>query len=168
VECRNCFTAWELDLGCRLTPVDDDGQTTGEAKTVAEIYRQIKEIPLKPIRSSPIRLEGGEKLYLVSRPLFLYRERQYPDLRIFGFGRAFLTDRRFIFRGERRNGKKVRVSVPLEQIDSIIVEPGNKLHFYVQGVLYRIPIRRESPMKWYDYLQQFCELRKESVSQASF
>ena len=49
--------------------------------------------PMQPIHSNLLRLEEGEKLYLVSRPHLLYRERQYPKLRIFGFGRAFLTDR---------------------------------------------------------------------------
>jgi 1-acyl-sn-glycerol-3-phosphate acyltransferase len=164
VECRNCFAAWEVDLGCRLTPVDEDGQATGEAHTVAELYRQIKAMPIKPIRSNRIQLEEGEMLYLISQPHFLYRERQYPDLRIFGFGRAFLTDRRFIFHGRRKSGARVQVSIPLEIIDAIIVEPGNKLHFYVQGILYRIPIRRESPVKWYDHLNMLTELRKESLS----
>ncbi len=64
---------------------------------MAEIYRQIKRLPLKPIRSNLIRLEEGEKLFLASRPHFLYREKHYPNMRIFGFGRAFLTDRRFTF-----------------------------------------------------------------------
>jgi hypothetical protein len=164
VECQSCFATWEVDLGSRLTPVDEDGRPAGEPETVAEIYRQIKGIPMKPIRSNLIRLEEGEKLYLVSRPHLLYREKQYPKLRIFGFGRAFLTDRRFVFRGQRRG--RVRVSIGLEDIDGITVEPGDKLHFIYNKVLYRIPIRRESPVKWHDYLLELSRLRRESLDQA--
>ena len=165
VECQNCFTMWEVDLGSRLTPVDEEGNPAGEPKTVAEIYRQIKDMPMKPIRSNLIRLQVAEKLYLVSRPHFLYREREFPDLRIFGFGRAFLTDRRFVFRGRLSRGGKRRVSIPLEAIDALTVEPGDKLHFMYKKVLYRIPIRRESPVKWHDYLQRLSKRRRESLAQ---
>jgi len=166
VECQSCFATWEVDLGSRLTPIDEEGHTAGDPRTVAEIYRQIKRMPLKPIHSNLIRLEEGEKLYLVSRPHFLFREKRYPNLRIFGFGRAFLTDRRFTFRGRLKRRGKVRISIALEDIDGITVEPGDKLHFMYQKVLYRIPIRRESPVKWYDYLRQLSELRRESLAQA--
>ncbi len=160
VECHSCFATWEVDLGSRLTPVDENGEATGERKTVAEVYRQIKAMPLKPIRSSLIRLERGEKLYLVSRPHFLYREKQYPNLRLFGFGRAFLTDKRFVFRGSLKRRGRVRLAAPLEEIDSLIIEPGDKLHFIYRGHLYRIPFRRESPVKWYDYLERLIEPRR--------
>jgi 1-acyl-sn-glycerol-3-phosphate acyltransferase len=160
VECHSCFASWEVDLGSCLTPVDEDGKAAGQSRTVAEIYRQIKVMPLIPIRSSLIGLQRGEKLYLVSQPHYLYREKQYPDLRIFGFGRAFLTDRRFIFRGRLKRRGRVRVAVPLEEIDSLTIEPGDKLHFMYRKQLYRIPFRRESPVKWHDYLERLIELRK--------
>jgi 1-acyl-sn-glycerol-3-phosphate acyltransferase len=166
VECQSCFASWEMDLGSRLTPIDEDGRAAGNPVTVAEIYRQIKQMPIQPIRSNLIRLEEGEKLYLVSRPHLLYREKQYPKLRIFGFGRAFLTDRRFIFRGRLKRRGGVRVSIGLEHIDGITVEPGDKLHFLYNKVLYRIPIRRESPVKWHDYLRELSRLRRESLDQA--
>jgi 1-acyl-sn-glycerol-3-phosphate acyltransferase len=162
VECHSCFASWEVDLGSRLTPVDEDGEAAGESRTVADTYRQIKVMPLKPIRSSLLRLEEGEKLYLVSRPHFLYREKRYPDLRIFGFGRAFLTSRRFIFRGRLKKRGRVRLAAPLEEIDSLTIEPGDKLHFIYRKHLYRIPFRRESPVKWSDYLERLIELHKNS------
>jgi len=165
VECQSCFAAWEVDLGSRLTPIDEGGHPAGNPKTVAQIYRQIKGMPLKPIHSNLIRLQEAENLYLVSRPHLLYREKHYPMLRIAGFGRAFLTDRRFIFRGRLTRRANVRVSIPLEDIRAITVEPGDKLHFIYQKVLYRIPIRRESPVKWHDYLQRLSERRRESLAQ---
>jgi hypothetical protein len=167
VECQSCFAAWEVDLGSRLTPIDGEGRAAEEPRTVAEIYRQIKRLPLKPIRSNLIRLEEGEKLFLASRPHFLYREKHYPNMRIFGFGRAFLTDRRFTFHGRLKLRGKVRVSIPLEDIETITVEPVDKLHFIHQKVLYRIPVRRESPVKWFDYLRQLSELRKESPASSA-
>jgi hypothetical protein len=163
VECQSCFAVWEVDLGSRLTPVNEEGQAVGETRTVAEIYRRIKDIALKPIPSNWIRLEEEEKLYLVSRPQFLYREKQFPDLRIFGFGRAFLTDRRFVFRGRLRRGRDTHISIPLEDIDAITVEPGDKLHFMYKKVLYRIPIRGESPVKWYDHLMRLVERRRAAL-----
>jgi 1-acyl-sn-glycerol-3-phosphate acyltransferase len=165
VECQSCYSTWKVDLGSRLTPVDDQGNATGEPRTVAELYKQVKAMPLNTIRSSLIQLESGEKLYLVSRRHFLYREKLYPDLRIFGFGRAFLTDRRFVFRGRVKRRGKVRVSAPLEQIESLSIEPGDKLHFIYQGILYRIPIRRESAAKWYDFLSQLVERRRAEVAE---
>lgn len=165
VECQSCFAAWEVDLGSRLTPIDEDGQAAGDPETVAAIYRQIKDMPMQPIRSNLIRLEDGEKLYLVSRPHLLYREKQYPRLRIFGFGRAFLTNRRFVFRGRLKRRGRVRISIPLEAVDGVTVEPGDKLHFLYKKVLYRIPIRRESPVKWHDYLRELSRLRRESRDQ---
>ena len=160
VECQSCYSTWRVDLGSRMTPVNDFGENTGQPQTVAEMYRRIKAMPLNPIRSNLFQLESGEKLYLVSRPHFLYREKLYPNLRIFGFGRAFLTDRRFVFRGRLKRRSAVRVSAPLEQIESLSIEPGDKLHFIYRDVLHRIPIRRESAAKWYDFLSRLTEQRK--------
>jgi hypothetical protein len=53
------------------------------------------------------------------------------------------------------------VAVPLEEIDSLTIEPGDKLHFIYRKQLYRIPFRRESPVKWHDYLERLIELRKD-------
>jgi 1-acyl-sn-glycerol-3-phosphate acyltransferase len=164
VECQSCYSSWEVDLGSRLTPVDDHGTATGESRTVAGLYRQVRAMPLNPIHSSLIELEEGEQLYLVSRPHFLYREKLYPMLRIFGFGRAFLTDRRFVFQGRLTRRGNVRVSAPLEEVESLSVEPGDKLHFIYRKVLYRIPIRRESAAKWYDFLDQLIERKKAAIS----
>ncbi len=59
------------------------------------------------------------------------------------------------------------MSIPLEDIEAITVEPVDKLHFIHQKVLYRIPVRRESPVKWFDYLRQLSELRKESPASSA-
>jgi 1-acyl-sn-glycerol-3-phosphate acyltransferase len=165
-ECQSCFASWEVDLGSRMTPVDDEGRAIAESKTVAEVYRQVREMPLKAIRSNLIELDRGEKLYLVSRPHLLYREKQYPYLRIFGYGRAFLTDRRFTFRGRLRSGRSRRLVIPLESIDGITVEPGDKLHFSYNKVLYRIQIRGESAVKWFDALRRLTAARKTASASA--
>jgi len=148
VECRSCFSAWRVDIRSRLTPVDEHGRGLGPSRTVAEHYRAIRDLPLVPIRTLMLRLEEGEKLYLVSRAHFLFREKRFPRLRLHAFGRAFLTDRRLLFKGQ----SGIRLEAPLAEIDSLSVEPGDKLHFTYQGRLYRIPFRRESPLKWMDAL----------------
>jgi 1-acyl-sn-glycerol-3-phosphate acyltransferase len=149
IECRSCFSTWRVDLRSCLTPVDEHGRDVGESRTVAEWYRRIRALPLTPIRSSLVRLVPGEKLFLVSRAHFLFRERRFPRLRLFAFGRALLTDRRLLFKGKAG----IRLDAPLAELDSLSVEPGDKLHFVFRGRLYRIPFRRESPLKWMDTLQ---------------
>ena len=116
---------------------------------MAEWYRRIRDLPLTPIRSALTRLDPGEKLFLVSRAHFLFREKRFPRLRLFAFGRALLTDRRLLFKGKAG----IRLDAPLAELDSLSVEPGDKLHFVFRGLLYRIPFRRESPLKWMDALQ---------------
>jgi len=148
IECRSCFSSWRVDIRSRVTPVDEHGRDVGESQTVAEWYRRIRALPLTPIRSALISLAPGEKLYLVSRAHFLFRERRFPRLRLFAFGRAFLTDRRLLFKGKAG----IRLDAPLTELDSLSVEPGDKLHFVFRGRLYRIPFRRESPLKWMDAL----------------
>jgi 1-acyl-sn-glycerol-3-phosphate acyltransferase len=149
IECRSCFSTWRVDLRSFVTPVDEHGRDVGESRTVAEWYRRIRELPLTPMGSSLVRLEPGEKLFLVSRAHFLFRERRFPRLRLFAFGRALLTDRRLLFKGKAG----IRLDAPLAELDSLSVEPGDKLHFVFRGRLYRIPFRRESPLKWMDALQ---------------
>jgi len=148
IECRSCFSTWRVDVRSRVTPVDEHGRAVGESRPLAEWYRHIRALPLTPIRSSLVRLEPGEKLYLVSRPHFLFRERRFPRLRLFAFGRALLTDRRLLFKGKAG----IRLQAPLGELDSLSVEPGDKLHFVFRGRLFRIPFRRESPLKWMDAL----------------
>jgi 1-acyl-sn-glycerol-3-phosphate acyltransferase len=149
IECRSCFSTWRVDVCSRVTPVDEHGRDVGASRTVAELYRHIRELPLTPIRTHLLKLEAKEKLYLVSRAHFLFRERRFPRLRLFAFGRALLTDRRLLFKGK----VGIRLSAPLAEIDSLSIEPGDKLHFTYRGTLYRIPFRRESPLKWTDTLQ---------------
>jgi hypothetical protein len=148
IECRSCFASWRVDVTSRMTPVDENGRDVGESRTVADWYRRIRALPLTPIRSALASLEPGEKLFLVSRAHFLFRERRFPRLRLFAFGRALLTDRRLLFKGKAG----IRLEAPLAELESLSVEPGDKLHFVFRGRLYRIPFRRESPLKWMDAL----------------
>ncbi len=148
IECRSCFSTWRVDLRSFVTPVDEHGRDVGESRTVAEWYRRIRVFPLAPIRSALVRLEPGEKLFLVSRAHFLFREKRFPGLRLFAFGRALLTDRRLLFKGKAG----IRLNARLAELESLSVEPGDKLHFVFRERLYRIPFRRESPLKWMDAL----------------
>ena len=154
VECDTCKSRWRVDITSRLTPVGQSGRPTGAAETVAELYARIKTMPLRPIRSSLITLDPEEELYLVSRTHLMYRQRRFPRLRLFGLGRAFLTNRRFIFRGRLKGKGRIRLSASLEEMESLSIEPGDKLHFVYRGLLYRLPFQRESALKWMDSLER--------------
>jgi 1-acyl-sn-glycerol-3-phosphate acyltransferase len=151
VECSSCFSSWIIDVGCRLATVDESGRAEGEWSPLPEYYRQILAMPLSPIRSEVrLGLAPGEQIYLISRPRFLFTQEKFPNLRVFAFGRAFLTSRRLVFR--TRIG--IPLSAPLATIGALSVDPGDKLHFTYQGKLYRIPFRNESALKWYDTIHR--------------
>ena len=99
VECASCFTSWVVSAASRLAETDENGEREGDWATLAELYARIRAMPLAPIRPvSRLRLAEGERLYLASRPRFLFKQEQFPNIRVLAFGRAFLTDRRLIFR----------------------------------------------------------------------
>lgn len=152
VECWSCFSSWEVNAACRLAPTDENGRDEGTWVTLPEHYNRIRVMPLSPIRTE-IRIGLGpeEKLYLISRPRFLMKQEVFPNLRIFAFGRAFLTDRRLIFR--TRIG--IPLDAPLRSLGALSVDPGDRLHFTFEGKLYRIPFRNESALKWYDTIDRF-------------
>ncbi len=157
VECSSCFSTWEVDAGCRLSPTDENGKAEGTGLTLPEHYRGIRQMPLTPIRTEiRIGLEPSERLYLISRPRFLFKQETFPNLRLFAFGRAFLTDRRLLFR--TRLG--IPLAAPLRSLGALSVDPGDRLHFTFDGKLYRIPFRNESALKWYDTIIRFKEDEK--------
>ena len=157
VECSSCFSMWEVNAACRLAVTDENGRDEGSWVSLPEYYRRIREMPVLPIRSEiRLGLEPEEKLYLISRPRFLFKESDFPNLRMLAFGRAFLTDRRVIF----RNRLGIRLSAPLRAIAALSVDPGDRLHFTFEGKLYRIPFRNESALKWYDTIHRFQDIER--------
>ena len=151
VECSSCFSSWVIDITCRLSPVDENGQAEGKRTKLSEVYAQIREMPLTPIRSAvKLGLRSDEQLLLISRPRFLFIQERFPNLRVLAFGRAFLSSQRLIFR--------TRIGIPLaaelKGIGALSVDPGDKLHFTYEGKLYRIPFRNESALKWFDTIHR--------------
>jgi 1-acyl-sn-glycerol-3-phosphate acyltransferase len=151
IECSSCFSSWVVNAASRLAETDENGQPEGDWVTLAELYAHILEMPLVPIRPvARLGLAEGEQLFLASRPRFLFKQERFPDIRVFAFGRLFLTSRRLVFR--------TRLGIPLdaqlESIGSLSVDPGDKLHFTLAGKLYRIPFRNESAMKWFDAIRR--------------
>lgn len=163
VECSSCFSSWVIDVACRLSIVDESGKPEGNWTPLPHYYERIKSMPLTPIRSEArLGLAPGEQIYLISRPHFIFMQEKFPNLRVFAFGRAFLTDRRLLFR--TRIG--VPLAAPLEGIGALSVDPGDKLHFTYQGRLFRIPFRHESALKWFDTLHRLKEglaVRRDAV-----
>jgi hypothetical protein len=147
IECSSCFSAWVVNAESRLAETDEHGEPEGEWITLADLYARIRRMPLTPIRPVAwLKLAEGEHLFLASRPRFLFKQERFPNLRVFAFGRAFLTSRRLVFRS--RIG--IALDAPLEAVAALSVDPGDKMHFTLVGKLYRIPFRNESAMKWFD------------------
>jgi len=154
VECSSCFSSWIIDVGCRISSADENGRAEGGWTPLPEYYRQIQRMALTPIHSEVrLGLAAEEQIYLISRPRFLFIQETFPNLRVFAFGRAFLTSSRLIFR--TRIG--IPLAAPLSTLGALSVDPGDRLHFTSQGKLYRIPFRNESALKWYDAIQRLQE-----------
>ena len=151
VECSSCFSQWVIDIACRMSPVDENGKPEGTPAPLADYYEAIRSMPLTPIRTQvKLGQERDEEVFLISRPKFLFTQEVFPNLRMLAFGRAFLTNRRLIF----RNRRGIPFEAPLSGIGALSVDPGDRLHFTVQGKLYRIPFRNESALKWFDIIKR--------------
>jgi 1-acyl-sn-glycerol-3-phosphate acyltransferase len=151
VECSSCYSSWVIDVTCRLSSVDEDGNPEGIWTSLPQHYARIKAMPFTPIRTETrLNLAPGEEVYLISRPHFLFRQDKFPNLRRLAFGRAFLTNRRLLFR--TRLG--VPLAAPLSALGALSVDPGDKMHFTFEGRLYRIPFRFESALKWFDSIHR--------------
>jgi 1-acyl-sn-glycerol-3-phosphate acyltransferase len=151
VECSSCFSSWVIDVTCRISPVDEDGMPEGIWTSLSQHYARIKTMPFSPIRSEArLGLAAGEQIYLISRPHFLFKQEKFPNLRVLAFGRAFLTNRRLLFR--TRLGIPLAAALPA--LGALSVDPGDKMHFTFEGRLYRIPFRHESALKWFDSIQR--------------
>jgi 1-acyl-sn-glycerol-3-phosphate acyltransferase len=154
VECSSCFSSWVIDVTCRLSPVDEDGKAEGFWTSLPQHYARIKSMPFSPIRTEArLGLAPGEQVFLISRPHFLFRQDKFPNLRRLAFGRAFLTNRRLLFR--TRLG--ISLAAPLSALGALSVDPGDKMHFTFEGRLYRIPFRFESALKWFDSIHRLQE-----------
>jgi 1-acyl-sn-glycerol-3-phosphate acyltransferase len=151
IECSSCFGSWVVNADSRLAETDENGTPEGEWTTLADLYARIRQMPLTPIRPvARLGLADGEQLFLASRPRFLFKQEQFPNLRVLAFGRVYLTSRRLMFR--TRLG--IPLDAPIASIASLSVDPGDKMHFTLAGKLYRIPFRNESAMKWFDAIQR--------------
>jgi 1-acyl-sn-glycerol-3-phosphate acyltransferase len=165
IECSSCFSTWVIDAACRLSAADENGAVEGGWLPLPSLYERIREMPLTPIQSQvKLGLEEGERVLLISRPRFLFTQERFPNLRVFAFGRAFLTDRRLMFR--TRLG--IPLAAPIPALGALSVDPGDKLHFTWKGKLYRIPFRNESALKWFDCIHRLRdEAREKTAVEAS-
>jgi 1-acyl-sn-glycerol-3-phosphate acyltransferase len=161
IECSSCFSTWVIDAACRLSVADENGLAEGGWIPLPAHYEHISTMPLTPIRSE-VRLGLGpdEHILLISRPRFLFTQERFPNLRVFAFGRAFLTNQRLIFR--TRIG--IPLSAPLSGLGALSVDPGDKLHFTFGGKLYRIPFRNESALKWFDIIHRLRDVKRDRAA----
>lgn len=160
VECSSCFSSWIIDARCRLAALDENGLAEEPWTPLPQLYARIRGLPLSPINTTlRLGLQPGEQLFLASRPRFLFKQEQFPNLKILAFGRLFLTDRRLIFR--TRLG--IPLAAPLAAIGAHSVDPGDKLHFTFEGKVFRLAFRNESPLKWFDTIQRLEQASQEEA-----
>ena len=158
IECSSCFSQWVVDARCRLSVVDEHGAAEGGWVTLPAHYAHITSMPFTPIRTQVrLGLDQDERVLLISRPRFLFIQEKFPNLRVFAFGRAFLTDRRLVFRS--RLG--IPLSAPVTALGALSVDPGDKMHFTYNGKLYRVPFRNESALKWFDAIHRVAQAIRE-------
>ena len=151
IECSSCFSRWVIDATCHLSAVDENGSAEGGWVPLPSLYERIAALPLAPIRSQVrLGLAEGEYVVLISRPRFLFAPGRLPNPRALAFGKAFLTNRRLLFR--TRLG--MSLNAPIPALGALSVDPGDKLHFTCGGRLYRISFRRESALKWFDCIHR--------------
>ena len=161
IECSSCFSTWVIDAACRLSLADENGRAEGGWVPLPAHYEHISTMPLTPIRSEiRLGLAPGEQILLISRPRFLFTQERFPNLRVFAFGRAFLTNQRLIFR--TRIG--IPLSAPLQGLGALSVDPGDKLHFTWRAKLYRIPFRSESALKWFDIIHRLRDAARDQAA----
>jgi 1-acyl-sn-glycerol-3-phosphate acyltransferase len=160
VECSSCFSKWVIDAACRLASVDENDKAEGAWEPLPGYYARIAAMPLTPIRTQVrLGMEEGEELFLISRPRFLMRQEQFPNLNVLAFGRAFLTSRRLVFR--TRLG--IPLAAPFAALGALSVDPGDRLHFTFEGKLYRIPFRNESALKWFDTIHRLQQAARQDA-----
>ena len=146
VSCTSCQAEWAVDVESMLTP-----STSGPAMTVAEAFHLIDDhFGSRPV-SDPARFaETGVVLHS-----------EHGHIQRVSKGKKALTTE-----GEGRielrpdglqvvEGGAVVWSVAMEDIKSISVEMANLLHFRVDGVLYRVTVRGDSPLKWDHFLRRW-------------
>ena len=151
IECFSCFSSWQVTPSCRLIPLDENGNPGKHRVTLAECYGKIKNMSITPLNlEKELETDGDERLYLMSKPYYLKREAVFPKINTVSVGKLYLTDRRLIF----RNSEKIILEMPLELIDSLSTDAGDRFNFVYKSMLYHIPIYAESILKWFDVINR--------------
>jgi 1-acyl-sn-glycerol-3-phosphate acyltransferase len=96
IECGSCGKVWEVNLRCFMR--EEGGRTWRAVKEYSDLmFREDEVLPLKDPGSGLPERRPGERVYLRSRRVTLYREPLYPRIEKVGTGTLFLTDRGLVF-----------------------------------------------------------------------
>jgi 1-acyl-sn-glycerol-3-phosphate acyltransferase len=150
IECASCFSSWRITVSNRLIPLDEAGAPLPDRMPLWQAYEKIRNLPLTPFDlSSPLDLNEGETVYMVSRRHVLNREERFPHIRRISVGRLYLTNRRLVF----RNRHRLVLDAPLQKLRGISTEAGNRFNFVFEGRVYNVTMRTESLLKWFDTMR---------------
>jgi 1-acyl-sn-glycerol-3-phosphate acyltransferase len=143
VTCAACDARWAVDVECRLTGTTE--------MSVADAFRIIAGHLGAPPIADRVRFEESRvALSSESGELFMVpRDSNNRELVAAGQFQIHETGLRIV------DDDTVRWEAPFEAIKGISVEMANLLHFRVEGVLYRVIIPGESPLKWDHFLRKW-------------
>lgn len=143
VVCAACGGRWSVNVECQLT-----GPTT---MSVADAFRVIEaHFGAPPVADRPHFDDTGVALRAPGGKLFvLPRDRSDRQLTAEGEYQIHATGLRIV------DGDKVVWEAPFEAIKAISVEMANLLHFRIDGVLHRVVLPNESPLKWDHFLRKW-------------
>jgi 1-acyl-sn-glycerol-3-phosphate acyltransferase len=143
VVCSACNARWSLNVECQLT-----GPTT---LSVADAFRAIEaHFGAPPVvdrahfddTQVALRAPGGKLLVIP-------QDHSERTLLAEGEYQIHATGLRIV------DGETVLWEAPFESIKAISVEMANLLHFRIDGVLHRVVLPGESPLKWDHFLRKW-------------
>ncbi|MFT5680975.1 MAG: 1-acyl-sn-glycerol-3-phosphate acyltransferase [Myxococcota bacterium] len=146
--CGQCEAEWSVDVESVL-----NGATT---MTVAEAFHRIDDhYGPAPVADAAVHAQSGAALQAAAGTLHRVPRGKAPNelvasgrMEIHADSFRVYTDGELVWQAK------------LEDLRGISVEIANLLHFRVDGVLYRITIPDESPLKWDHFLRRW---RRETV-----
>ena len=143
VVCNSCDARWTLDVECMMT-----GTTQ---QSVADAFRSIEaHFGVPPVADQARFEESGIALRAAGgRLLVLPPGDRKGRLEAEGEYQIHRTGLRVV------DGDTVLWEAPFESIRAISIEMANLLHFRIDGVLHRVVIPDESPLKWDHFLRKW-------------
>jgi len=146
VRCGSCGKAWKVDVRCHLKGVEGGAEDTRVSAAMDGIHEYYVGRPYAdPDRFAldGVVLEGSD--VLVKR---IGRNVEGSPVVAHGVGSLYAD--RLVVRGP---GSEEAWTLPLDEVDVVNMELGNRLHVRARGELLDLAAKNESPIKWARFLE---------------